>query len=103
MSPSTFAGAAQQVDLYYDVPYLAHATMESMNCTASVTATGCEIWAPTQAAGFIPGLVASLTGLSPGQVTVHTTFMGGGLGRKFELDYVRRRSASRWRWASRSS
>lgn len=86
---STFAGAAHRVDLVYDVPYLAHATMEPMNCTASVTANACEIWAPTQAAGFIPGLVASLTGLSPGQVTLHTTYLGGGLGRKFEMDYVR--------------
>lgn len=86
---STFAGAAHRLDLVYDVPYLAHATMEPMNCTASVTANACEIWAPTQAAGFIPGLVASLTGLSPGQVTLHTTYLGGGLGRKFEMDYVR--------------
>jgi isoquinoline 1-oxidoreductase subunit beta len=86
---STFAGAAHRVDLTYDVPYLAHATMEPMNCTASVTANACEIWAPTQAAGFIPALVASLTGLSPDQVTLHTTYLGGGLGRKFEMDYVR--------------
>ena len=86
---STLVGAARRVDLTYDVPYLAHATMEPMNCTASVTANACEIWAPTQAAGFIPGLVASLTGLSPGQVTLHTTYLGGGLGRKFEMDYVR--------------
>ena len=85
---SALAGAAHQVDLVYDVPYLAHATLEPMNCTASVTADSCEIWAPTQAAGFIPGLAASLTGLSPNQITLHTTFLGGGLGRKFEMDYV---------------
>lgn len=85
---TALSGAAQRVDLIYNVPYLAHATMEPMNCTASVTATSCEIWAPTQAAGFLPGLAASLTGLQPDQVTLHTTFLGGGLGRKFELDYV---------------
>ncbi len=86
---STLAGAAHRVDLTYDVPYLAHATLEPMNCTVSVTANSCEIWAPTQAAGFIPGLAASLTGLSPNQITLHTTFLGGGLGRKFEMDYIR--------------
>jgi isoquinoline 1-oxidoreductase beta subunit len=85
---ASYAGAAHQVDLYYDVPYLAHATLESMNCSASVTATGCEIWAPTQAPGLVQATAAGLTGLSPDQVTVHCTFMGGGLGRKFELDYV---------------
>lgn len=85
---SALAGAAQQVDLYYDVPYLAHATLESMNCTASVTANGCEIWAPTQAPGLVQLTAAALTGLAPDQITVHCTFMGGGLGRKFELDYV---------------
>jgi len=70
------------------VPYLAHATLESMNCTASVTASGCEIWAPTQAPGLVQLTASALTGLAPDQITVHCTFMGGGLGRKFELDYV---------------
>jgi isoquinoline 1-oxidoreductase beta subunit len=85
---AALAGAAQQVDLYYDVPYLAHATLESMNCTASVTATTCEVWAPTQAPGLVQATAAALTGLAVDQVTVNCTFMGGGLGRKFELDYV---------------
>jgi len=85
---AALAGAAQQVDLFYDVPYLAHATLESMNCTASVTASGCEIWAPTQAPGLVQLTASALTGLAPDQITVHCTFMGGGLGRKFELDYV---------------
>ncbi len=85
---AALAGAAQQVDLYYDVPYLAHATLESMNCTASVTTAGCEIWAPTQAPGFVQAAAAALTGLPLEQISVHCTFMGGGLGRKFELDYV---------------
>lgn len=85
---AALTGAAQQVDLYYDVPYLAHATLESMNCTASVTAGACEIWAPTQAPGLVQTVAAGLTGLPPENVSVHCTFMGGGLGRKFELDYV---------------
>ncbi|MGB8377999.1 MAG: molybdopterin cofactor-binding domain-containing protein, partial [Rhodanobacteraceae bacterium] len=85
---AALADAAQQVDLYYDVPYLAHATLESMNCTASVTMAGCEIWVPTQAPGFVQATAAALTGLPLEQISVHCTFMGGGLGRKFELDYV---------------
>ena len=85
---AALAGAAHRLDLTYDVPYLAHATLEPMNCTASVTPTHCEIWAPTQAPGFVLSTAAALTGLSPSQITVHTTFLGGGLGRKFELDYV---------------
>ena len=79
---------ARKIDATYDLPFLAHATMEVMCCTASVTATSCEIWAPTQGQQFIPGLAAAITGLTMDQVTVHTTFLGGGLGRKFETDYV---------------
>lgn len=85
---AAFAGAVHRIDLTYDVPYLAHATLEPLNCTASVTATSCEIWAPTQAPGFVKATAAALTGLSPDQITVHTTMLGGGLGRKFELDYI---------------
>jgi isoquinoline 1-oxidoreductase beta subunit len=77
----------------YTLPYLAHATMEVLNCTVSITYSGataqsCEIWAPTQAAAWVASLASSLTGLAPSNVIVHTTFLGGGLGRKFELDYV---------------
>jgi isoquinoline 1-oxidoreductase beta subunit len=85
---AAYASAAHQVDLFYDVPYLAHATLEPLNCTASVTATSCEIWAPTQAPGLVQATAAALTGLAPQQITVRSEFMGGGLGRKFEVDYV---------------
>ncbi len=79
---------ARAIDVTYSLPFMAHATMEVMCCTAKVTATACEIWAPTQGQQFIPGLAASITGLRATAVTVHTTLMGGGLGRKFETDYV---------------
>lgn len=85
---AALGAAAHRVDLFYDVPYLAHATLESMNCSASVTSTGCDIWAPTQAPGLVQVAAAALTGLPLEQIRVHCTFMGGGLGRKFELDYV---------------
>ena len=79
---------SRHIDATYDLPFLAHATMEVMCCTASVTAEACEIWAPTQGQQFIPGLAASITGLPMDKITVHSMFMGGGLGRKFETDYV---------------
>ena len=77
----------------YTLPYLAHATMEVLNCTVSIVyASGkpqtCEIWAPTQAAALVAANASQLTGLAQGQIIVHTTFLGGGLGRKFEQDYI---------------
>ncbi len=62
--------------------------MEVLNCTVSVTRTGCEIWAPTQAAAWVQGTAAALTGFAPAKIVVHTTLLGGGLGRKIEQDYI---------------
>jgi isoquinoline 1-oxidoreductase beta subunit len=85
-------GAATKVEATYEVPYLAHACMEPMNCTASVEADKCTVWAPTQfQSGHglgVQGIAAKLTGLPESAVTVHTTFLGGGFGRRFELDFV---------------
>lgn len=86
-TPNPAAGAAK-VDATYSLPFLIHAAMEVMNCTASVTAGGCEIWAPTQGQQFVLPTAAALTGLTPDKITVHTTFLGGGFGRKIETDYV---------------
>ncbi len=72
----------------YTVPYLAHACMEVVNCTVNLTATACEVWAPTQSAAGAVKLISNLTGLPYSAITVHTTFLGGGLGRKIELDFV---------------
>ena len=71
--------ASSRIEAVYEAPYLAHATMEPMNATAHVTASGVEVWAPTQGQGPIQFAVAGLLGLEPGQVKVHTTFLGGGL------------------------
>ena len=72
----------------YSLPYTAHATMEVMNCTASYTPTSLEIWAPTQAPDACQAAAAAAVGLAKSQVIVHSMFMGGGLGRKGETDYV---------------
>jgi isoquinoline 1-oxidoreductase subunit beta len=81
--------AAKQVhDAVYDVPFLAHATMEPMNATAHVRADAADIWAPTQSQGPTQQFVAGMLGLAPAAVRVHTTFLGGGFGRRFETDFV---------------
>lgn len=80
--------AARRVEATYQLPYLAHATMEPMNCTAHVHDGGCEVWAPTQNQTGTRGLAAKLAGVPVEHVTVHTTYLGGGFGRRFETDFV---------------
>ncbi len=79
---------ANGIDATYSLPFVAHATMEVVNCTANVTATSCEIWAPTQGQQFVIPTAQGITGLPADAITLHSTLMGGGLGRKFEMDYV---------------
>ncbi len=74
--------AAKTVEAEYEVPYLAHATMEPMNCTVRIAADGCEIWAGTQFQTMDQKSAAEILGLKPEQVKVHTTFLGGGFGRR---------------------
>jgi isoquinoline 1-oxidoreductase beta subunit len=82
------AGAARVLTLIYTLPYVPHTTLEPPNCTASVTADACEIWAPTQAPAAAQATAAALTGLPLSAVTVNCVQMGGGLGRKLEQDFV---------------
>jgi isoquinoline 1-oxidoreductase beta subunit len=82
-------GAASQVDAVYELPFLAHATMEPMNCTAHVRADGVDIWAPTQFQTGAQGVGAGIGGVPAEKVKVHTTYLGGGFGRRFELDFIR--------------
>src|SRR5437879_3168848 len=85
---TTLAGEAKRVESVYEVPFLHHATMEPMTCTASVSADGCDIWVPTQNPTRAQEVAAELTGLPKEQVRVHTTFLGGGFGRRLEPDFV---------------
>jgi CO/xanthine dehydrogenase Mo-binding subunit len=80
--------AAKRVRAVYEVPYLAHATMEPMNCTADVQSDRCEIWAPTQHPQGVQGTAAEITGLPVERVTVHVTRLGCGLGRRSRSDFV---------------
>ena len=85
---TAFMGAAQRVQATYEAPYLAHATMEPMNCTADVRRDRCEIWAPTQNPQGTQSVAARLTGLSVDAVTVHVTHLGCGWGRRSRTDFV---------------
>ena len=88
-APAVIAGSASRHEAEYTAPFLAHATMEPMNATAHVRTDGADVWAPTQAQGPTQGMVAGMLGLQPEQVQVHTTFLGGGFGRRFELDFIK--------------
>src|SRR2546421_284386 len=72
----------------YQVPFLEHACMEPMNSTAQVMPDACVVWAPTQNPGGTQATAARLTGLPPEKVTVHTTLLGGGFGRRGEQDFI---------------
>src|SRR6059058_2977174 len=85
---ATLAGAAKRVEAVNEVPFLHHATMEPMTCTAHVRSDGCDVWVPTQNQTRAQEVAAELTGLPKEQVRVHTTFLGGGFGRRLEPDFV---------------
>jgi isoquinoline 1-oxidoreductase subunit beta len=80
--------AARVVKSEYQLPLLAHATLEPQNCTADVRADSCDIYVPTQIQQFAQRAAASAAGLRPEQVRVHTTFLGGGFGRRLDVDFV---------------
>jgi isoquinoline 1-oxidoreductase beta subunit len=85
---AAYAGAAKKVAADYTLPYLAHAAMEPVNCTAEVSADGVEVWAPTQAQSVNVAAAAAAAGVSADKVNLHTTYLGGGFGRRLESDYV---------------
>ena len=70
----------------YELPFLAHATMEPLNCTVQLKPDSCEIWLGTQVISRVQGTVAKLTGLPVDKVTVHNHLIGGGFGRRLEPD-----------------
>lgn len=82
------AQAAGQVEAWYSAPYLAHATMEPMNCTAQVRDGSVEIWVPTQVPQLCRAMAAQVAGVPLDRVTLHVTLLGGGFGRRLEVDFV---------------
>ena len=81
-------GAAKTLQAEYELPFLAHAAMEPMNFTADVQEDSCLVYGPTQFQQLAAGVAAAASGLKPEQVTVRTTFLGGGFGRRIDVDYV---------------
>ena len=81
-------GAAQKVEAVYEVPFLAHAAMEPMNCTVHVRADGCDIWVGNQVVSRAQATAAQVTGLPAEKILVHNHLLGGGLGRRLEVDSV---------------
>jgi len=81
-------GAAQKVDAVYHAPYLAHAPMEPLNCTADVRPDACHLWASTQMQTVVQAVAVQLTGLRPEQIHVHSMYMGGGFGRRATGDFI---------------
>ena len=79
----------RQLEATYEVPYLAHLTMEPQVCTVRIGADRCEVWAPLQAPDVSRQIAAAATGLPPERVHVQLTFGGGGFGRRFEQDSLR--------------
>ncbi|SED36003.1 xanthine dehydrogenase family protein molybdopterin-binding subunit [Bradyrhizobium erythrophlei] len=80
------ANAATKVEATYQVPFLAHATMEPMNCTVHFRRNECEIWIGTQAIARVQAMAAKAAGLPPEKVIVHNHLLGGGFGRRLEAD-----------------
>ncbi|MBZ9870444.1 molybdopterin-dependent oxidoreductase [Mesorhizobium sp. BR1-1-9] len=80
------AEAAQRVDAIYQVPFLAHAAMEPMNCTVHLQKDRCDIWVGTQAPTITQSQVAELTGLPKDAIKIHNHLIGGGFGRRLEPD-----------------
>ena len=81
-------GAARVVRAEYELPLLAHATLEPQNCTADVRDDGVDIHVPTQVQQIAQGAAAKAAGVDPKLVKVHTTFLGGGFGRRLEVDFI---------------
>ena len=84
------ASAAAKVEAIYEVPFLAHATMEPMNCTVHVREDGCEVWVGTQVLERAQAAAAKAAGLPLEKVVVHNHLIGGGFGRRLEIDGVAR-------------
>jgi isoquinoline 1-oxidoreductase beta subunit len=82
------SSAARMIEAQYKAPYLAHATMEPMNCTAQFKAGALEIWAPTQVPGLARAAAAKVANVSADKVKVNVTLLGGGFGRRLEADVV---------------
>ena len=85
---AAIASSAKKVDATYEFPFAPHATMEPMNCTVHIRKDSAEAWVPTQGPQWALDIIAGVSGLPKDKITVHTTLMGGGFGRRYMADFV---------------
>jgi isoquinoline 1-oxidoreductase beta subunit len=78
----------ESYDASYEMPFLAHATMEPLNCTVHVTPNSCDVWVGTQIIARAQSVAAKAAGLSEDKVTIHQHLLGGGFGRRLEVDMI---------------
>ena len=87
-APAALKSNAKSFERSFELPFLAHATMEPMNCTADVRANSCDVWVPTQGQTASHEAAMAASGLKADAVSIHTTYLGGGFGRRGEADFV---------------
>ncbi|HJU83150.1 MAG TPA: xanthine dehydrogenase family protein molybdopterin-binding subunit [Holophagaceae bacterium] len=87
-APAVLKATKKKIAATYDCPFLAHATMEPMVCVADVRPDRCELWAPSQGAGWHMATLEKLTGLKAEQIEVHMPLLGGGFGRRAMGDFM---------------
>jgi isoquinoline 1-oxidoreductase beta subunit len=80
--------AVKKIEATYVLPYLAHVTMEPINCTVYIRPDRCDVWVPTQNQTGVLQLASKIIGMKPDQIHVHTPYLGGGFGRRAETDVV---------------
>ena len=86
--PAKALAADRRIEAEYEMPFLAHAPMEPLNCTAHVTASGCEVWVGTQVQTGARAAAAKTLGIAPEKVTLNNFMLGGAFGRRLETDMV---------------
>src|SRR5499427_1768610 len=87
-APAAVKDNTRAFECVFEVPFLAHACMEPMNCTADVRSDRCDVWVPTQGQTAYHAAAVAASGLPPKSVNIYTTYLGGGFGRRGEADFV---------------
>lgn len=85
---AALSASAKKLEAVYELPFAAHVCMEPMNCTVHIRPDSAEAWVPTQGPQWAQAVIAEAAKLPPEKVTVHTTLMGGGFGRRYQADFV---------------
>ena len=85
---AALSSSAKKLEAIYELPFAAHVCMEPMNCTVHIRPDSAEAWAPSQGPQWAQSVIAQIANLPPEKVTVHTTLMGGGFGRRYQADFV---------------